>query len=160
MNPKWIVIDGSNLVHQAPREMVGDVQRDFVTARQRLARRLDELAGRLAPRVTIIFDGTRAGRDEHFDASSVEVIFCGREETADAIIEKCAADGPDPGCMLVVTSDRAERETVEAKGVQTMSCTPFLELVSSIHAELKHTLSARKFAARKTTLGDFFPSEP
>ena len=160
MNAAWIVIDGSNLVHQAPVEMVGDVSRDFVTARQRLARYLDKLAGSLAKRVTIIFDGTIAGRDEHFDASSVEVVFCDGVDTADAMIERTAAACAHPETMLVVTSDRAERETVEAHGVQTTSCAAFLDLVAHARTNLGRAISSHRSGARKTTLGDFFPAAP
>jgi predicted RNA-binding protein with PIN domain len=157
MDPEWIVIDGNNLVHHAPPEMVGDVQREFVAARQRLARRLDELGGQLARRVTIIFDGTRAGRDEHFDSSSVEVIFCGGDDSADAVIEQYAARCTQREHMLVVTSDRAERETVAAKGVRTMSCEAFLDVMAKSGADLNRRLFSRRLTARKSTIGDLFP---
>jgi predicted RNA-binding protein with PIN domain len=63
----------------------------------------------------------------------------------------------DPGDILVVTSDRLERETITAAGAQAMSCANFLELLSAhdakVRAKLKHN-----GRAGKATLGDIFPS--
>ena len=46
------------------------------------------LAGRLANRMTIVFDGTRGGKDEASEARGVEVIFSPADKTADTVIEQ------------------------------------------------------------------------
>jgi len=56
MPANWLIIDGNNLLHYDPR-LAGLARRDFDRARRELVQGLDQLAGRLARRVTIVFDG-------------------------------------------------------------------------------------------------------
>ncbi len=51
-----------------------------------------------------------------FVPSSVEVLFCSVDMTADAYIERTVGALSHPDRVLVVTSDRAERETVMGGG--------------------------------------------
>lgn len=156
MQTEWLIIDGNNLIHREAVGRAGEAG-DFVSARWRLARRLDELAGRLAPRVTLVFDGTRGGRDEAFETSSIEVIFCPAHTTADTMIERLAVRHSRPERVLVVTSDRAERVTVEAAGVATMSCGNFLDQLADVRRDLHAGLRTRRSSPKGGTLGDFFP---
>lgn len=158
MRTEWLIIDGNNLIHREAAEKGGETG-DFVSARWRLARRLDALAGRLAPRVTLVFDGTRSGRDEAFETSSIEVIFCPAHITADTMIARLAVRHARPERVLVVTSDNAERTTVEAAGVPTVSCGNFLDQLAEVRRDLHAGLRTRRSGAKGTTLGDFFPDE-
>jgi predicted RNA-binding protein with PIN domain len=158
MQTDWLIIDGNNLIHREAAESRGPRTGDFVSARWRLARRLDELAGRLAARVTLVFDGTRGGRDEAFEASSIEVIFCPGHVTADTTIEQLVAGHARPERVLVVTSDRAERVTVEAAGAVTESCGLFLGRLDDLRREIDAGLRmGRRPSDKGATLGDFFP---
>jgi uncharacterized protein len=157
MQTDWLLIDGNNLIHREAAERGAPIG-DFKAARWRLARRLDELAGRLAARVTLVFDGTRGGRDDAFETASLEVLYCPAHVTADTVIEQLARTSRHPERVLVVTSDRAERDTVEAAGAGTESCGHFLDRLADARRELDLTLGARHARGRGASLGDFFPS--
>jgi len=155
----WIIIDGNNLVHSDREGLFGDHVADFDGARFGLARVLDELAGELAGKVTVVFDGTVGGKDEAFQSSELQVVFSPADMTADGVIERMAAQAQDPGSILVVSSDRAERDTVTAAGALTMSCQNFIELIKECRRTLSRQLAKR--AKRRTpgqSLGDFFPA--
>jgi predicted RNA-binding protein with PIN domain len=157
MVPDTIVIDGNNLLHAARKAGGRPAASDFDAERWALARDLDRLTGAIAARVTIVFDGTRGGREEAFRTSSLDVVFSPASEAADTVIERIVCGAPDPGRILVVTSDRMERQMVEARGAAVVSCERFLD-------DLRHSgdaLSARFGRAGAgqpgPCLGDFFP---
>jgi len=158
MTTDWLIVDGNNLVHKAPPGLVGSRKRDFPAARWRLARKIDELGGQFAPRVTIVFDGSRGGRDAAFESSSVEVVFCPGHVSADEWIEKAVQRHRDPQQVLVVTSDRTVRTAVEGSGAFSMSCGRFLDLIAENREDLGERL-VRQAGAQGPTLGDFFPGD-
>jgi predicted RNA-binding protein with PIN domain len=59
--------------------------------------------------------------------------------------------------ILVVTSDRMERETTAAAGADTMSCGDFLDLCERTRSELSRQAGARHGKSSGSKLGDFFP---
>ena len=62
MDAEWIIVDGNNLLHHDPAVVSADGAMDFASARWALARRLDQLAGEMGARITLVFDGTRGRR--------------------------------------------------------------------------------------------------
>ena len=155
MRTRWLIIDGYSLLHrmEAPRGRARGVGE---TARQRLIRRIEELTGNLADRVTIVFDGT-GEKTSAQEAAAVEVLFSPGDKTADTVIERLVHESPDAAGILVVTSDRAERDTVSASGAQSMSCGDFLALCDHERIGLAHAAGATRRKGPKPTLGDFFP---
>lgn len=160
MTMDWLIIDGNNLVHHDLSAIGVRRGSDFSAVRSALARRIDELAGALARRVTIVYDGTRGGRDEAFEASSVEVIFSPGNMTADTVIERMVSEARNPGRVTVVTSDRGERDTVSAAGAEVTSCPQFIETLADQRGILKGSIrrhATGQGGAGGATLGDFFP---
>lgn len=152
----WLIIDGNNLIHATPALMEA-AGRDFSMARQRLVHQLDELVHVLADRITVVFDGTLGGKQTGYESSAVEVIFSPSHFTADSVIERLAVRAADRGNITVVSSDSLERHTVEAGGVQTLSCRSFVEEVRQAQANLRRRLSETGRPSRKNALGDLFP---
>ena len=162
MNARWILIDGYSLIHRQCKP--GERPGHLMTARQHLIRKLEEVAGRLAERITVVFDGAgspklKGERDGEGYSSSVEVLFSPSDKTADTLIERMVHEAPDSAGIMVVTSDRLERETTGAAGADTMSCGDFLEWCERTRRELlrqagQHT--NKNFDAR---LGDYFPKK-
>ena len=161
MRYRWLIIDGNNLIH-ADAELVRLVRDGFNEARVALVRRLEPLVGLLAERITVIFDGGPAtsrssgyesARREPLD-SAVEVFFSPPQFTADSVIERLVSDQKDRG-VLVVSSDYAERHTVEAAGVDTISCRSFLELAAKEDRLLRKKITTAP--KNKITLDNFFP---
>ena len=57
----------------------------------------------------------------------------------------------------MITSDRAERVTVDAAGAQSMGCTDFLHELALAENTLRRSASGLMQRGPKPTLGDFFP---
>ena len=157
MPANWLIIDGNNLLHYDPR-LAGLARRDFDRARRELVQGLDQLAGRLARRVTIVFDGVGPGPGVGYDASAVEVVFSSTNLTADSVIERLARGAADRSSVTVVSSDRGERDSVEAGGVHSISCRTFLEWIDEARRRLAREVHGVRASAKKPTLGDSFPT--
>lgn len=155
MHAHWIIIDGYSLLHR--RGNPGGREGDLLTARQHLVRRLEEVAGALAERITVVFDGTGRGGGEGYESSAIEIVFSPSDKTADTIIERMVHDSEDPAGILIVTSDRMERETTAAAGADTMSCGDFLDLCERTRSDLSRQSGSRHGKSPGSKLGDFFP---
>ena len=178
---KWLIIDGYNLIHRtgnyrsgAPAFRAVGVARDLAGKRRRLIQLLEKTVGILAERITVVFDG-RSGGDGHSDggpdeqeSSVVEVLFSPRDKTADTVIEQLVFKAGPVGKVMVVTSDRLERETTEAVGAETMACSVFLDQLNETLIRIEQELRSRAAAQHPATpLGNPFseldihkPGEP
>ncbi len=147
-----LIVDGYSLIHRHPesRELLG---RNRDLACQRITRLLDECAGLMAARTTIVFDGRgRAAQPAPHDGPT-EIIYAPAHLTADTVIERMVCNEADPARVRVVTSDRRERDTVTAAGAQAMSCGEFLDWAGRRRA----TPRTARGNKRGFTLGDHFP---
>ena len=157
MNARWIIIDGYSLLHH-DAAFANAGARGMAAAREQLVGRLGSAGAALAERITVVFDGAGfVGQRGPQAPSPIEVLLSTSSESADTIIERLAHTASKPDDVLVVTSDRAERETVEAAGVQTIGCTDFLSELASAENSLRRSSTSLKQRMPKSTLGDFFP---
>lgn len=149
----WLIIDGYSLIHRDP-ELKRLFPDQLLFARQRLIRLIEQASAKLPKRITVVFDGKgeRTERDMEMD-TCVEVLFSPAHMTADSVIERMVYSDPLPARILVVSSDRLERDTVSAAGAQTISCGDFLRLCQPPPARPRG-LHKKKDA----TLGDYFPT--
>jgi predicted RNA-binding protein with PIN domain len=155
MDTRWIIIDGYSLMHRDPE--FAERKGNLASARQRLVRKIEEVAGSLAERITIVFDGTGKGSGEGYEAPAIEVVFSPGDKTADTVIERMVHDAAVPEEVLVVTSDLLERQTVAAARAQSMSCGDFLDLMSRHTRHAKRQARPSQGKAPGATLGDYFP---
>ena len=161
MLARCLIIDGNNLLHQR-KDWVRAARRDFDVARRCLVQELESCAGALAERIVVVFDGVRGPQklpQPQPGGSLVEVVFSPSHLTADSLIERFAFKTGMGQDLLVITSDRSERDTVEALGVATSSCLTFIEVLDRELARLRRTVSASSAHARSQSgskLGDFF----
>jgi predicted RNA-binding protein with PIN domain len=148
---RWLIVDGYSLLHRDP-QLAPSLDSNLQFARRQLIKKIERLG--IAERTTVVFDGRGAGKSE--EPCSIEVLFSPAHQTADTVIERLVHSEADTAGVMVITSDRAERETVTAAGAQSMSCANFLEWLSADDAS---TASKIKQQAKlgKNTLGDFFP---
>ncbi len=153
----WLIVDGYSLLHRPGPPPDRGAGPRFGLARDALVRRLERLAGRVCDRMTIVFDGRgeRVAPGE-IAAGPVEVLFSPATLTADSVIERLVLASQAPAQITVITSDRLERETVEAAGAQSLSCGDFLALCE---AEERALARPARPAPRRggATLGDIFP---
>lgn len=157
MKTRWLIIDGYSLLHHDPAFAAAGPH-GMAAARERLLARLGAAGLALAERITVVFDGAGyAGQRGPQPPSPIEVLFSSSAETADTIIERLAHSAARAAEILVVTSDRAERVTVDAAGAQTIGGTDFLSQLESAEKGLRRSATWLKQRTPKPTLGDFFP---
>jgi predicted RNA-binding protein with PIN domain len=154
MRARWIIIDGYSLLHRMEFPRLTEHR---ATHRARLIQMLDKTAPAMADRVTVVFDGRGLAPEAPPESSVVEVVYSPAHQTADTVIEQLVCSAPATGDVLVVSSDRAERRTVEAAGALTMSCGDFLDECQRAAGRLDQMLRRRGSEACGPTLGDFFP---
>jgi len=157
MSYDWIIIDGNNLLHSDPALTDLVARRAFDQARTKLVQRLNPLVGELAGRMTVVFDGRDGTAGTGFGGAAVEVQFSPSNLSADAIIERMVRTADCPGRTAVVSSDRMERDNVEAAGVHTISCQNFLSIATESQRHLTAGLRSASKTLPRTTLGEYFP---
>lgn len=154
MPPRWIIVDGYSLLYRMSSAMptnLGEI------ARHQLQQMLEEVAPSLAERITVVFDGRTRDREPDAERGRVEIIFSPGNLTADSVIERMVCESNKPQEILVITSDIAERKTVEAAGAQSMSCGDFLEWCKNTKQEIGRARQDHAERIPPFTLGDFFP---
>ena len=157
MPDRWLIIDGNNLLHHHA-ELTRLAGSDFEQARQRLVQMLDEVGGELGyERVTVVFDGRGAKVQPATLSPHVQVLFSPAHLTADSIIERLVQDAPERDRLLIVSSDRCERDTVEAAGGSTMSCSNFLDLLEERRRQVTQKVRNSRHPSSGGKLGDFMP---
>lgn len=154
----WLIIDGYNLIFQLPHGLP-NLPPDLAGKRQYLLRMLDETAGVLAGRVTVVFDGRAAHASETVEAQHVDIRFSPSDKTADTVIEQMVYSAEHPEDICVVTSDRAENETIRATGAEAMSCAVFFDYWNQARNNLGWLVNRRATLTPGFTLGDLFPDE-
>ena len=155
MQPTWLIIDGYNLLHQV-EEFSRLLQTDIQLARQRLVRRVENTANRMAPQTTIVFDGRESGRDDSLTAKHLEIYFSPANLSADTIIERLVCRYQHPEKILVVTSDHAEHETVASAGAHVMSSQEFM---SQCERDSRKPIPKNTPPGQEPKLGDLFPED-
>ncbi|QBG46673.1 hypothetical protein EGM51_04385 [Verrucomicrobia bacterium S94] len=153
MRPEWLIIDGYNLLH-CIAELKVLLNGEIGLARHKLVRMVEATAHRMAPQTTIVFDGREQGQDAALTSKHLEIFFSPGKHTADTVIERLVAKFPAPGKILVVTSDRAEANTVLSDGAQVMSCPEFL---AQCNMDARKTVPKQTRPGQVPRLGDLFP---
>lgn len=155
MQYERLIIDGYNLLHKE-EELADLLNRDIQRARQRLVRLAEGTAIEMAMHTIIVFDGRETGVDAALSSSCLEVFFSPGNLSADTVIERLVCASPRPGKILVVTSDRAEHDTVSSAGAHTMSSEEFM---NRCRANAKKTVPRRTPPGQQPKLGDIFPED-
>ncbi len=119
-----VIVDGFSVLHRDP-QLKPLLATQPALARHQLVRRAEEIGLGLADAVTVVFDGRR-GLNDAFVGFRAEVVFSPPHLSADGFIERMVRQAPRPEQLLVVTSDRIERELVSAAGADTLSAGDFL----------------------------------
>ena len=148
---KWIIIDGYNLLY------CQGGGNDMPARRLALIRLLEQSAGTLAPRITLVFDGALHSSMIEPSKTFVEETFTPAGMSADATIEAMIAADPCPSNILVVTSDHMIADAAAATGADTMSCNAFLNTLDDAHKNISSHIMRLAARSRGPCLGEFFP---
>jgi predicted RNA-binding protein with PIN domain len=116
------VIDGNNVLHQAPRVLEGPA-----IGRVALCARIARWARSRGEAVTIVFDGPepRAGVAQQMRGAGVAVVF-GEARSADAVIEAMVEAAEQPASLVVVSSDKAIGHAARRRRARNVEAVAFL----------------------------------
>jgi uncharacterized protein len=138
MSERWILVDGYSVLHGWPklRRAAG---RSLEQQRAALVRVLQQFGDARHCRVTVVFDGYAAKRkpDSIEPTPGVEVLFSETGKTADDAIERLVGLAENRTRILVVTSDKMERHTVESLGAHSIDAELFEMEVRAALGELE-----------------------
>jgi hypothetical protein len=144
----------SSLLHNWP-ELAPGQPRHSARARDELVYVLTRYQDATGERITIFFGGSGTdilpvpyGRDARSTTTGVEVLFSRAGQTADEMIERAAHRYQPYGEVLVVTDDRAERDTVTGLGGLTASCPNFIRMIEDALTELQDEVRNHNWAER------------
>ena len=145
-----ILVDGYSLLHSWP-ELAPRFPRHSAAARDELIARLTQYRDAIETPITIFFDGSGAppGTPKPHSSAELEVLYSGRGETADDMIERAAHLFSEFGEVLAVTDDNAERETVTSLGGMASSCSNFIQTVKHTLAELRDDIRLHNLREKK-----------
>lgn len=156
---KWLIIDGYNLIHRSGNLKPGWLPGDLFSRRRRLIQLMEKTVGVLAERITVVFDGRSGDRPDEQESTAIEVVFSPRDKTADTVIDQLVFQAGSASGVVVVTSDRLERETTGAAGAATMACSVFLDQLKETLERIERELRKRsEKTAPPPSLGDLFPN--
>jgi predicted RNA-binding protein with PIN domain len=144
-----ILVDGYSLLHNWP-EIAPGQPRHSARAREELIQILTQYHDATGEPLTIFFDGAGApsGTPKSESSRAVEVLFSSTGQTADDMIERAAHRFEPYGEVLVVTDDRAERDTVSGFGGSVSSCANFIRRIGGALGELQDELKNYNRAER------------
>ncbi len=136
-----ILVDGYSLLHNWP-ELAPGQPRHSERARAELLQVLTRYHDSTGEPITVFFDGAGGRRDlpQNEPVGAVEVLFSRAGQTADQMIERAAHRFAAHGEVLVVTDDRAERDTVNGFGGAVASCANFIRMIEAALTELQDEL--------------------
>lgn len=154
MHIDWLIIDGYSMLHRHD-EALNYFPDDLFLARRKLLQLVSQSAAHNARRITVVFDGAREGgvSDEGL-TEGIEVHFAPARLSADAVIERWVHRAKHPETILVVTSDRLERDIVSSCGAQTQSSSEFVDHCRATLTDRRQRL--RRRPTPTNTLGDYF----
>ena len=144
-----VLIDGYSLLHRWP-ELAPGQPRHSARARDELIHVLTRYHDATGEMISVFFDGAGVRADASRDEAGavVEVLFSRAGRTADQMIERAAHRFQAYGEVLVVTDDRAERDTVAGMGALTASCENFIRMIEGALTEQQNELQSYNRAER------------
>jgi predicted RNA-binding protein with PIN domain len=139
MNTRWVLVDGYSVLHAWAVFLTRKGRaRTLAQRRDALVRLLQQYADQTGRLVTVVFDGTAAKHHPEPDdvGPGLQVVFSGKGQTADDVIERLVAQAGQRARILVVSSDNMVRQTTESFGAQSASSELFEQEVQAALRDL------------------------
>ncbi|MFC1454070.1 NYN domain-containing protein [Verrucomicrobiota bacterium] len=157
----WLIIDGYNLIYQLFPENVHTNSALIGKSRKNLLILLEPLVNLLARKITVVFDGRiEEPSNKDIESEVIDVVYSPPGMSADTIIENLVWKTDHPENILVVTSDRLERNATSASGADTIASSLFIAKLIDEQTRLSDKLKKMNKNHKNITLGDFFNFPP
>lgn len=154
---EWLIIDGYNLLYQIS---AGSLKGDLARLRKDLLIQLEPLVNVLARRITVVFDGRLDEiLDKEKESEVIDVVYSPSHLSADTVIATLVWKADRPEDILVVTSDRVERDAASASGADTMASSIFISMMKDQQCRLSAKIKQMNKRHENVTLSDYFPDE-
>lgn len=123
----YLIVDGYNVIHYwAEGKGIEDIRLE--EAREHLIHRLGSFSGLKGYETILVFDAYSQDDVTHEEyRSGIQIVFTGKNQTADSYIEKLVYRLPRPYTVKVVTSDYTLQRLVLANGGERISSRELLE---------------------------------
>jgi predicted RNA-binding protein with PIN domain len=148
-----LLVDGYNLARSGAIPLSEDPLSD--SGRQELCGLLAGYAMKRGFRMTVVYDGSGAGKSERSRAAfkGGTALFSSASESADDVIRELAGNAPSG--TVVVTSDRGLAGTLSSRSVTVVSCGEFGERLFAFQMEtVKGTSDEDPHARRDGKTGE------
>jgi predicted RNA-binding protein with PIN domain len=149
------IVDGYSVIHARP-ELRKSLQVRLSHARDLLVRLLQDFQDQTGDRVTVVFDGrgdhAKPGAKKKKNAKDnrdVEIVFSGKGQSADMVIERLVGKSDSPQRLIAVTADRAIENTVGALGASSISPDSFVELARESQIDFSDWLSDHRWKIKR-----------
>ncbi|MFA7159365.1 MAG: NYN domain-containing protein [Kiritimatiellia bacterium] len=153
----WLIIDGYNLLCRIFPKTLGAGAAIIARNRKNMLALIEPLVNLLAAKITIVYDGAAVEpRPGERESEIIEVVYTPPNISADSYIENLVWKAARPENILVVTSDRMERDGAGAGGAETMAASLFMEKIATEQARLSSRMDKHNKTQKGPTLGDFF----
>ena len=107
----WLIIDGYNLLCRIFPKTPGAGAAIIARNRKNMLALIEPLVNLLAAKITIVYDGAAVEpRPGELESEIIEVVYTPPNISADSYIENLVWKAARPENILVVTSDRMERD--------------------------------------------------
>jgi len=134
---RYLIVDGHSVIH-AWDDLRALHSVNPRSAREDLIARLTVLHDGSGESFVVVFDGTgpRKATSERARPVDIQVVYSGRGQTADAVIERLVVHYAGTHDLTVATNDGEERTAVTASGAWWMSADALLEKWQlAVHAQ-------------------------
>ena len=157
---RYLIVDGHSVIHAWP-DVRQVHERSPRAARDELVSRLTALHDGADEAVVIVFDGTgpRRAESERARPCDVQVVYSGRGQTADAVIERLVGHYAATHDLTVVTEDHGVRLAVTAAGAWPMGAEALLARCEQVHRARDRELANRRGRGGGYRLGEAWRSE-
>ena len=135
----WLLIDGHNVIFHTP-ELAQKYKKHPGAVLETLARHAQQLGDLKSWKVVLVFDGNSPQSSATARTQSVEILFCNRNQSADAIIEKLSHKIPPQELIYIVTADQALAAAVHSPRTYIFSVEWFLNEVEAAQSVLNERL--------------------
>ncbi len=147
---RTVIIDGYNFIF-ADHELKQLARQNLDLARSRLMDRLSNYAGFTGDKIILVFDGFRTAGNpgSKKEYSSIHIVFTPERETADAYMERLAADIGKNDRVAVVTGDTMIRISAMRSGILRISPQEFGGELENTEYQLREILERSNLLAHQ-----------